>query len=217
MVGYANEATEDAEIEIHALHQDYFLKGTSLSLVQGANQITLPTDIYCQKIRDIIYSNGPKIYPMKRIRDPYEFYKKEETDYFATGQTEYSYLLRNDTPSVQSVIEISPAAQESGAFLKFWYWRSATRVPLIGEIVSAVVTTRAIQLAKVMDIPEGASFIIQFMKVRCLEKLKDFTALEEAKQILIDRKKMLVESLTERVPDNQDEIPLDLQFYMEHN
>lgn len=216
MVTYFNEAIEDCESEIMSLNQDYFLKQGTITLVQGTASYSLPTDIYAQKIRALIYSNGPKIYPIQRIKELHEFYKYEETNYYASGETEYGYILRNDTAGSSSTLSLSPPAIESGAFVKIWYIRHSQRIPLIGEVVNGVTTTRAIQLAVVVDIPEWADYLVQFAKCRCYEKEMD-PRLPQAVEALANRKKMMVESLSKQVIDNSDEVPMDLEFYMEHN
>lgn len=209
---YVNEAINDAEAEIMAFNEDYFLKAATLSLVQGAFAIQLPTDIYGQKIRKLLYVNGPLIYEVHRIRDLHKFYKRAELDYYSTNQMNYAYFLTSPTAGQQDQIEISPPAQESGAFLKLWYIRNAQRVPLTTDSGQS----RTTQLATVIDIPEWADYLVQFAKVRCYEKEFD-PRLTDAKENLANRKKMMVETLSAREPDNEDEIHMDLQFYYDHN
>lgn len=211
--GYANEAIQDAESEILKLNEDYFLSNDTMTLASGTQDYDLPLDIWGQKIRSLIYKNGSLIYPIMRIRDPHEFYKKHELDTYATSGTEYSYILRASTAGAQAKIVFSPSPTESGAYVQRWYIRKANRIPLTTD---AGTPTRATQLATVIDIPEWASYIMQFMKYRAYEKEFD-PRMAEAKEALISVRKSMVESLTEKVPDNDNQVPMDLGFYSEHN
>lgn len=212
MVSLFNEALLDGESEIMSLNQDYFLKQATITLVQGQSAYSLPTDIYGQKIRSLMYVNGPKIYPIIRIKELHEFYKYEEVNYYATGETEYGYILLNQTAGLESKISLAPPAIENGPYVRIYYIRHAQRIPLIGENGA----TRATQLATIVDLPEWADYMVQFVKCRCYEKEMD-PRLSAALEALANRKKMMVESLSKQVVDNSDDIPVDIQFYTEHN
>lgn len=212
MANLFNEAIDDAEAQILKVCEDYLLTSSALAMVQGQSDINLPSNIYAQKIRALIYANGPKIYPVARIRDPHLFYKKAEQDYYASGETEYNYLLKSSTEGQQDIIVLSPASLETGSYLTLWYIRNAKRVPTqTYDLVS-----RATQIATVIDIPEWTDFLIQFVKVRVYEKEMD-PRLAGAMSALADRRQTMVETLSNRTPDNDDKVPLDMDFYVEHN
>ena len=211
--GYANEAIDIAEAEILKLSEDYFLTPANLTLVAGTSDYALPTNIYAQKIRSLIYKNGPKIYPVKRIRDPELFYKREELNYYSTSETEYGYMLLNAVEQEQAKISLSPIPQESGQYLRLWYIRNAQRIPLTTD---SGAPTRATQLATVIDIPEWVGFVIQYMKWRAmLKEMSPFAKTAEA--TMLELKKNMVETLSNRVVDNDDTIPPAIDFYVEHN
>jgi len=211
--GYANEAIDLAEAEILKLHEDYLLTPVSMSIVSGTTDYVLPTNIYAQKIRSLIYTNGPKIYPVKRIRDPELFYKREEINYYSTSETEYGYMLLNAVEPEQAKISLSPVPQESGPYLRLWYIRNAQRIPLTTDSGSP---TRATQLATILDIPEWSNFVSQYMKWRAMSKeMNPLT--DKAEAAMIELKKNMIETLTNRVVDNDDTIPPSLDFYYDHN
>ncbi len=212
MASYANEGINDAEAEIMALHEDYFLTKVPITFVQGEDEIVLPDNIYAQKIREFIYINGPRIYNIFRMRDPQKFYQRALLNQYPTSVTEYWYMLMSNTAGEQDTIKLAPPAQESGQFAELWYIRNANRVPLSTE----PGITRSQQLATVIDIPEWSDYIVQFMKVRCMAKEMD-PRLDAETAALLNRKKVLVETLQNRTPDNQDTVPMDTTFYWEHN
>ena len=211
--GYANEAIDLAEAEILKLAEDYLLTPVNMSLVGGTADYDLPTNIYAQKIRSLIYTNGPRIYPVKRIRDPELFYKREEINYYSTSETEYGYMLLNAVEEEQAKISLSPTPQETGSFLKLWYIRNAQRIPLTTDTPSV---TRATQLATILDIPEWSNYVSQYMKWRAMGK-EMHPMTEQAKEAMLELKKNMVETLSNRVVDNDDTIPGDMGFYYDHN
>lgn len=79
-----------------------------------------------------------------------------------------------------------------------------------------VQVDQTIQDATVLDIPEFTSFLLQFMKVRCYEKEPD-PRYDAAVQALIAHQKQMIDTLTERTPDNDNTVELDLSAYREHN
>lgn len=212
MVGYVNEGIKEAESDILKLSEDYFLvPDATLTWVNGTSDYALPTDIYGEKIRGMTYVNGTKIYPVRRLRDPDLFYKIQELNINPTNEQERQYFLKNATAGAQGKFVFVPTPQESGAFVKYAYIRSAQRVPLLSES-----GTRTTQLATILDIPEWTDFIIQWAKVRCYEKTKD-NRYADARQDLAAIRKSMNEALTQKTPDNEDQVPMDLGFYIEHN
>jgi len=212
MVSYCNEAIDDAESEILKLNEDYFLTSASLALVSSTSSYSLPTDIYGQKVRSIIYANGAKIYEVRRIRDPHKFLNKALQDYLPNAAQELEYILKSATAGAQDNLVFVPTPQESGSYITIWYIRNAKRVPLVGEDSA----TRTTQLAVTLDLPEWADYIVQYMKCRCYEKELD-PRLNAAMAALAAKKEKLVSVLSDRVPDNDDTVPMDVGHYEEHS
>jgi hypothetical protein len=69
--------------------------------------------------------------------------------------------------------------------------------------------------ADVVDIPEFRSFIEQFIKVRCYEKEMN-PKLTFAIKALETERQVMIESLRNRFPDDETEVPADMSFYQEH-
>ncbi len=78
-----------------------------------------------------------------------------------------------------------------------------------------VCATAAIVDATILDIPEFSPFVIQWAKVRCLQKDGGDPRLMGEVETLVDLKKQMVETLTNAIPDDNDEIERDLSHYME--
>lgn len=216
MVGYCNEGIHEAESEILKLNEDYFLNSAPLTLVAGTSQYNLPSGIYAQKVRGLQYANGSIIYPIKRIRGQSKFDILSMIQNFGPND-DYMYFPINPTAGVQSQILLAPTSRDSGAFVTIWYIRTANRIIQASEctpVILPTATNNATQLATVVDIPEFVFFIIDYMKLKCLLKDGDPRAADQL-QVLANSKKMMVDTLTQQVPDDDDCIPLDLTFYRE--
>lgn len=214
LAGYCNDAIDEAEAEIMTLSEDYFLKNTMLPMVNGASAIALPTDIYAQKIRGMLYINGAIVYPVSFLYGMTEFEDIALTNQFPANQ-DYRYKLLNPNAGEQAQISLVPPSRETGSFLQLWYIRNAQRVPMVGE--GAPPATRASQLATLVDIPEFTQFIIAFMKVQCVSKEFD-PRYNDLVAALQHQREMMTSTLKNRTPDNQrDKIPQDFTWYAEMN
>jgi len=212
MVGFCNEALSEAEAEIHTTNEDYFLKKAWLpNLVTSQQLYALPTDIYANKIRQILYINGAIIYPMRKIkRSETQFYDAAVTDYFGAAQYyRYRYLILNNSAAAGMQLELHPPAVESGQLLQIWYLRSVGFIPLVSA------GSQGASDATLVDIPEFYNFVIHYMKCKCLEKEGD-PRLETALMALEHQRKMMVDTLTQMIVDDDDTVVPDFSHYWEH-
>ncbi len=216
MAGYYNEGVATAEALIMQACEDYFKTFTPLTLVEGASDIALPSDIYAQKIREIVYKNGDRIYPVTELKDPMMHYRKAVIDRQAVSLEEYQYFLKSSTAGAQDTLVITPPALESGAFLEMWYIRNAKRAPLQSSLADGA--SRATQIAAVLDIPEWRAYVEKYMKAEIYEhKIKDKSAAALAKTDLGTIAGVMINDLRDRMQNNQNEVPLDISHYVEHN
>ncbi len=201
LIGYINEAIDEAETEVHALYEDYFLDSTTITLVSGTNEYDAPTDIYGDKIRCVIYRNGDRTYEVMRMRDWRKFLEYTlDLVGGATDAAEYKYFLVNRGPAEVKLL-FSPSVAESGERITVWYLRQANRLESDSDK---------------MDIPEAANFVMRHAKVSCYEK-EGHPNLAKAMADLEKERALLQGSLATRQPDNNDTIEMDLSHYEEHN
>lgn len=201
MLGYANEAIDEAEAEIHSQNEDYFLARATVTLVSGTEGYALPSGIYANKIRRVLYRNGSIYYTINRLKDSSKFEAYTNNLINNTGAPPvYSYFLENSTAGSPQLV-LSPLPTESGAYVTIWYYRNANR--LVSD-------------SDVCDIPEFVAFVIQFMKVRCYEK-EQHPALGLAVQALQAQREKMIETLSTMVPDADNLIETDMSHYEEHN
>lgn len=212
LLGYVNEGIHEAESEVLKLNEDYFLKQAPISMVLGQTILDLPIDIYAQKIRGLIYSNGSVQYPIRRIRGASKFEILAMIQQFAPND-DYMYFPVNQNAGLQNQLLLAPASRDAGQFLTLWYIRSAQRIPTAAEIGTQPTAPYSVaQLNTALDIPEFSTFIIDFVKCRCLSK--DGDSRFDAQVATMEKQRaMMVNSLTGQIPDDDDTVVPDMSFY----
>ena len=204
MLDYFNEALREACAEVLAIYEDYFLDKEYLALTQGQSEYDLPTGIYANKIRAIIYDQngqGTLVYEIKRIRDSKRFLSRsllrssQITDY-------YQYIITNNSASGRK-IELSPSSREtSSQNVTVWFIRNVDPI---------VDTTDYVD----KDIPESLNFIYAFVKGKCKQKEAGGEMPPDALREIEQQRKLLVETLTTMVPDDDNKVEMDTSFYDE--
>lgn len=213
LVGYFNDAIHEAESEILKINEDYLLSYTTLSMVTGESLIDLPANIYAQKIRALIYINGSTQYSVKRIRGANKFDILTQIQQYGTSD-DYRYIPINQTAGQQSKIQLVPTSREDGDYLTLWFIRSANRIPTAAELGTAPTDSNTdAQNNTVLDLPEAANFIFEFVKRKCLPKDGDPRVAEQ--DVVTERQRaLMIETLTDQVPDDDDTILPDMDFYV---
>lgn len=194
---YINEGIDIAESEIQTLYEDYFLTKSTLSLVSGAEEIDLPTDIYAHKIRRIVWRKGSDVYTVDRIRDWRKF-EEYAVERVTESSTVYSYFLINSTPGAPKILLSPPAQETDSTSASIWYLRQANRLSADSDVC---------------DIPEFVYFVIQYAKVRIMEK-ESHPMLQKGMTDLVMLKERMTATLTSMVPDDDNEIEPDYSHYM---
>ena len=192
LLKYANEGVQKAASEIVGLYEDYFLTKKAITYTAGVRVASdLPTNMYADKIRAVIFDNGSKKYLVNRIR------RLQETAFFENETDDLRYLLLNDeTNGVE--MNFYPIPQDtSSTNMVMWYIRDA----------KILVNT-----TDVCDIPEFVEFVIQYMKMRCYEK-EGHPNYDDSKKEMMSLKKDMVTTLENRVDDADTEIIKDYSFY----
>lgn len=196
---YVNEAIDEAEAEIHALYEDYFLDRDKISLVADQEEYDLPDNIYAHKIRRITYNNQSSTYTVHRVQDWKKFEKYEISNNYETSDL-YQYFIMNETAGTPKIL-LLPPARETGDFLTIWYLRQANR--LVNE-------------EDICDIPDFVNFVFQYVKFRVYEK-EGHPNLGIATQALEQQRRLMQGTLATMVPDAENKIEEDFSFYEEMN
>lgn len=153
LAGHFNTAIEEAENEINTLPRcDYFKTYDHVQVVTGKDTFRLPHNIFIDKIRKMMYTNGSIIYPIVPFKPRYEFEDVAFSQEY--GQSDdYRFLFVNRQAGA-SRLKFVPKSRETailaptyaypdslnpdygGVFpnyfspVKIWYLRSAQRMPI---------------------------------------------------------------------------------------
>ena len=202
LLDYFNEAVDKAEEIVHTLYEDYFLDKDTITLVSGTSEYSLPSRIYAHKIRRIIYRNGSRVYTVARIKDwkKFEEYALDLVGGSLGNTSEYKYFILNQAAGTPKLL-FTPEVGESGTYITVWFLRQANR------FVSG---------SDVLDIPEAANFVMQYVKCRCYEK-EGHPNLAMGLAALAESKASLEGVLSTMVPDADNEVEMDLSVYEEMN
>lgn len=207
-IGYVNDAIAQAEQQIHklGLEDEYFLTKELVSLVNGQADYSLPSKIYSNKIKRIIYKVNTTVYEVCRFRSKDRFLDKALRDQYQGSTQWYKYELRNDGPGSSSskpVFELSPPAQETVAdALTVWYFRAANKW-------DEADTTGA----GYCDLPESAlQFVYAYTRFRCYDK-EGHPNVVEAKDMMLTARQDMIDVLTNMVPDEESSVDKDMSIY----
>lgn len=199
MTGYINEAIDEAQQEIHGIYEDYFLTKYPVPLAIGTASYAMPTNIFANKMRKINFDDGGTKYEVKKVRD-LQFLP------YVQPEDLYRFLIIHDA-TLGYRLTLYPPAREAQATvgsetsqMVMYYLREAKL--LVNE-------------TDVCDIPEFANFILQFVKQRCYEK-EGHPNTDKAMADTARQRKLMVDTLTEMVPDADNTILMDFQFYWDH-
>lgn len=188
---YFNEGLAMVSSLIHTIYEDYFMVKGSITLVSGTQDYALPSDIYAQKIRRLLYNDsGANQYDIKQIRNLSEIP-------FAVSTDNLRYIITNEYTSGPR-ISFYPTPSVSGNLVTIFYLRDAKA--FTGSD------------SDTCDCFEFSNVVVQYVKVRCMEK-EGHPDLGEATSALDQLKMLMVETLTNRVVDEDTEILKDYSFY----
>lgn len=198
LLAYINEAIDDVEADIHTIYEDYFLTSAALPITSGTADYNMPSDIYANKIRGIVYSNGSRIYNVKRLQRHDQFEEMAFINQYISGTEDLQYKIVNSSAAAGVKIRFFPTPTETNASaLTIWYIRNANTLSADTDLC---------------DIPEFTNYVYQFVKVRCYEK-EIHPNLEQATVERERLKRLMQDTLRDMIPDADTEIEKDLSFY----
>lgn len=190
LLAWCNDAIDEAAAEIVGLYDKYLETEGYLALTTGSSEVELPADIYANKITGIYYMNGDLQYEIKPM--------KRRGEMLGVGLNDcYRYRVLNGTEGRK--IKLYPESRET----------STTNV-----VINYVRNPGDIALGTdTIDIPIADNFIKRWIKDRMMEK--EVGIQEWPTGAVLNEKRIMVEALNNMIPDENDEIGMDLSFYEE--
>ena len=191
LLGYANQAIDEAEAEIHGIYSKYFETEVKIALVTGTDEYSLPSDIYAAKITGIFHNDGSRKYPIKRVRD------LEELDYIETND-DYKYRIVNDS-TLGFQLKLYPTSRSTDSTIAtMHYLRNANRL---------------VDDTSTVDLPEAIGFIKQWIKDAIMNKEDGSLFSAPPSLALVRQRNLLLDTLADMTPDGDNVIAMDTSFY----
>ena len=197
MTEYVNDAITiiEAHMNTLGLRDQYFLTRTTVNMVAGTEDYALPTNLYENKIKQVLHKNGATLYTVKIMnRDE----SAEDIEYirsFSSGDY-YHYRIRNDS-STNIFLQLIPAARENvtgGLIIEFF--RDLERVSADADLI---------------EVPEIAiQYMYQFIKVKVYEK-ETHSNYQIALSLLKEMEALMLETLRGQTAD-PDSMTMDQDF-----
>lgn len=196
LIVWANEGKDQAEAEIVNLYDKYLETFGYLTLVQGEREISLPADIYANKITAIWYVSENEKYEIKLIKRKDILYNISEGD-------RYGYTIKNSSENGIKLI-LHPKARESSTdHVEIHYIRESKALTDDDSL---------------MDIPLADAFVKQYVKDKIKEKEIGPMNVQGESPALTRERELLIEALNHMIPsDSADQIDLDVSIYEDHD
>jgi len=181
-------------------------------LISLQSRYPLPSNIYANKLREIVFNDADLIYEVK----PYSARKKQwkvayMNMYYFDDNRVFWYQLVNDQTydpanplSTNVQIEFIPQPKISGDYVTLHYLREAAKVPYTNNTNTQI------------DIPEFYDYIKFEMMARCAFKSMN-PKYEAVCAWAADAKTRMIQILSTRKEDGSTRIDPDFGFYEEHS
>lgn len=195
-----NDAIRKCEAHIHKLGLEdvYFKTKDNPSLVSGTSDYAMPTNIYANKILECVYANNTDIFEVKRLKGRDKHVRKAEIEYDAGSNPRYLYDIRHDTAAGGVKWVLVPSAKETSTNITRWYIRKVQQMTVD---------------ASICDLPEVCyNFIYAYVYWRAWGKEGDARA-TDAKNAHDEELALMLETLAEMTPDEENEMEMDTSHY----
>ena len=194
---FINDGIEEAESEIHTIYEDYFLvENPAITITAGDNTIDYPADIYANKIRKIVFSEGSNTGASHTIRRIKDLADAKHLDIFDTSDNSRLWWSPINDAVNGRKIRLFPAAGRNG-LVHIFYLRNAKRLALDTDV---------------LDIDEFQRFVRQVAMTKILLKDGDVRA-EDSVALQEKYRKQLQTTLMTMAPDDDNEIESDYSHY----
>lgn len=198
LLGYINEAINDAQAAIHNLNYEdkYFLTQTTFSWVNGTSDYPLPADLYANKIRQIFYSQGigSDQYEVTRVKN------LRETNFFQPSDL-YRYIILNPVAGQNPIVRFYPTPAETSNHAIIWYIREMKQMDNTNGSTN------------VCEIPECQNFVFAHVKASVAVKTRRADLIAAAQQTKMQQYQLMLENLQQMVLDEDNFVQQDMEFY----
>lgn len=213
-IEYINDALREVNASLIKLGMEdkyYMAKGSLTYVGPDAHTYRLPADIYGDKIFSLIYDDGSKLYPIKRVKGTKMFQKVHDYNKYGSQADDMQYIIFPSMTESANLVYITPLPASSSTVVNnttVWYVREFT------AIASTVTLGSSTAL---LDCPEEfINFAMTHVKRSCVLKevghpLTSFY-LQETERLRAE----MMGTLIDQTHDMDNKMEADASYYEEH-
>lgn len=202
LLEYFNDAQRECEAHIHKLGLEdiYFKTSDTPSLVTSTSSYSMPSDIYLNKILKCVYNDGNRVFEVKKLKGRTRYLDKALIENSTVSQPIYQYDITNASAALGTKWVLTPASQETSTNIERHYIRK----------VAALEDDDSI-----CDVPDVClNFIYAYVSWRIWGKEGDARA-TDAKDEMLRQQGLMLETLSEMTPDDNNDVEMDGSIYDE--
>lgn len=202
IMSYFQEAVDECAAHIYKVWPvacNYFEKLVKMDIAAAQQLLALPDDIYARAILRLVFNGNGKVFPITRMKNTGRFEAIAEMSQNSTSDY-YRYLFVNDAPDEETQIQIWPPSIDAGVnFIWLWYVRQPIQI---------------VDDDSLIDIPEFYYYIKAYVKWKIYGK-EGSPLLAEAKEERNEKRQLMLDTLAEMTPDEDNLIEGDYSAYEE--
>lgn len=203
IMSYFQEAVDVCAAHIYKIWPvacNYFEKLAKLDLAIDQQLLALPADIYARSILRLVFNGNGKVFPITRFKNSKRFEQIAEISQFDSTSDYYKYMFVNDAPDEDTQIQIWPASKDAGTEI-VWLWYVRQPIQIVDD-------------DSFIDIPEFYYFIKAYVKWKIYDK-EGSPLLADAKEDRDAKKQLMLDTLAEMTPDEDNLVEGDYSHYDE--
>ena len=212
LIEFANNAIEELASIIVNLHEDYYLATTTIPLVSNTGDYALPENIYADKIRKVFFIEDNCFHEVTRAKD------LSTTPNFLVNQQNnikpYKYILVNPDET-GTKLRIFPTPKENYPTEVYVYYIRDIKKLEYYDALGAKLPQQDIDDQKI-DVNEFGKYVFLKLSEYIYEKEKD-PMLQKVSSDIEKYEKFIIETLSNRVPDENDELLLDKTYMNDYH
>ncbi len=202
LLAYFNDAIRECEAHIHklGLEDQYFMTSDAPTLVVGTSDYSMPSDIYLNKIVECVYNDGTRFFEVKRLKGTRKHLKKAEILNYTNNMPIYVYDVTSASAAAGTKWVLVPASKEASTNITRWYIRSV-------EVM--------VDDTSVCDLPNVClNFLYAYVTWKIWVKEGDPRA-DVSASYALQQKELMIQTLAEMTPDDNNEVEMDFSTYDE--
>lgn len=200
---YFQEAVDECAAQIYKIWPlacQYFEKLEKYDLTVGQQDVTLPTDIYARAITRLVLNGNGKVFTVRRMKRSDRYESMAQINQDGDQGDYYAYYFDNASGATQT-LQLWPTSKDAGTDI-LWMWYVRQPIQIVDDDSQ-------------IDVPEFYYYITAYVKWKIYDKEGSVKAADAFAE-LEKKKALMLETLAEMTPDEDNTIESDVSAYEEH-